>query len=147
MQIETTCTKCGITITLDFGDMTKDEAIAMGRKLDNTSRECPGHHVELGGWWSLWQIDDAIRRAYDLDEGKESKPAVSDQEYLEHLLGEGKVIYDGGSNRVPELELPSIHDLNNLQHLGFGNFRNDTHTLVRCDSRGTRFYECVGNSA
>ena len=60
MYIETTCTKCGARIMLDFADMTKAQALAVAERIDNTPRECAGQHVELSGWRKMWQLDGAI---------------------------------------------------------------------------------------
>ena len=142
MVIRTQCKKCGATIKLDFGNLTKDEALAVAEKMDRTPRECPGQHTELGGFRQLWSLDDAVHRAYDLGEGEEPEPVISDKEYVEGLLAEGKDIIDGGCNTVPELNLPRLHDFPNLDHMGFGNFKNTTHLFLRCDSPcGKRFYE------
>jgi len=142
MVIKTTCKKCGVTINLDFGDMTREEAVKMCEELDRTPRECPGMHCELGNWRYYWSLDDAIHRAYDLGEGESELNVPSDREHVEALLAEGREIYDGGQNNLPELGLPSIHSVQDLEHMGFGNFRNATHVFLRCDSpHGTRFYE------
>ena len=143
MYIKTTCNKCGAEFHLDLGDMSKEMAEKAFRKLDNTSRQCPGFHVELNGWYQLWNLEDALHRAYDLGEAEEFQ-VPTDEEHVRELLAQGKTIVDGGSNRVPELNLPSIHDEPNLEHLGFGSFATDTHSFVRCDSpSGTRYYERV----
>ena len=143
MVIRTQCKKCGVTIKLDFGSLTKEEALAVAEKMDCTPRECPGMHVELSGFRQLWSLDDAIHRAYDLGEGEEPTPVMTDREYVEDLLAEGKEVIDGGLNTVPELNLPRLHDFPNLDDMGFGDFKNTTHLFLRCDSpRGTRFY-CV----
>lgn len=142
MMIQTQCKKCGVSISIDFGNLSKDEALAAAEQMDNAPRECPGRHVELSGVARLWQLEEAIHRAYDLGEGQESKPVLSDKEYLESLLAEGREIIDGGCNTVPESNLPSLHDFKDLVHMGFGDFKSDTHLFLRCDSpRGTRFYE------
>jgi len=144
MVIRTQCKKCGVTIKLDFGEMTKEEALVMAEKMDNTPRECPGQHVELSGFRALWALDDCIHRAFDLGEGEEPTPVPTDKEYVEGLLAEGKDIIDGGCNTVPELELPDIHSFPDLVHMGFGEFKNETHLFLRCDSpRCTRFYDRV----
>ena len=140
MIIKTQCKKCGVTIKLDFGNLTRDEALTAAEKMDQTPRECPGQHMELGGIRKLWSLDDAIHRAYDLGEGEEPEPVISDKEYVEGLLAEGKDIIDGGCNTVPELNLPRLHDFPNLDHMGFGDFKNTTHLFLRCDSpRATRY--------
>ena len=144
MVIRTQCKKCGVTIRLDFGNLTKQEALAVAEKMDCTPRECPGQHVELGNWNHLWGITDAIHRGYDLGEGEEPTPVITDREYVENLLAEGKEVIDGGLNTVPELNLPRLHDFPDLEHMGFGDFKNATHLFLRCDSpRRTRFYSRV----
>lgn len=148
MVITTKCMKCGVTIKLDFGALTKDEALAVAERMDRTPRECPGQHVELSGMAQLWSVQEAIHRLYDLREGEEPQPISTDKEYVEKLLAEGKEIVDGGSMTVPDLNLPSIHDFKNLEHVGFGNFASDTHLFLRCDSpRATRFYSREPRSA
>ncbi|NUM53483.1 MAG: hypothetical protein HUU46_07555 [Candidatus Hydrogenedentes bacterium] len=144
MVIRTKCNKCSVTIRLDFGSLSKEEAIDVGQRMDGTPRECPGRHVELSGWWTLYGLEDAIHRAYDLGEGEEPEPVMTDKEYVEKLLGEGKDILDGGCNTVPEFNLPSIHDFRDLEHVGFGNFKSAAHLFLRLDSpRSTRYYERV----
>lgn len=141
MVIQTTCQECGVAIRLDFGSLSREEAEQVAERMDNTPRECPGFHTELGGWKRLWNLDDAIHRAYDLGQGEEPKPVISDREHVEILLREGTDVIDGGLNTVPELSLPSLHDFKDLEHVGFGNFASSTHLFLRCDSpRGTRFY-------
>jgi len=141
MVIRSTCSKCGIAIKLDFGNLTKEEALAVAERLDNEPRECPGQHMELSGLGRLWRAEDAIHRLYDLGEGEEAEPIESDEEFVSRIVAEGKEVFDGGLNTVPGLGLPSIHDLKNLDHIGFGNFQSDSHVFLRRDSpRGTRFY-------
>ncbi len=141
MVIRTQCKKCGATIKLDFGDLTKDKALAAADKMDMMPRECPGMHVELGGWKTLYDLDNAIHRAYDLGEGEEPEPVITDKEYVDKLIAEGRDVIDGGLNTVSELRLPRLHDFPNLEHMGFGDFKSATHLFLRCDSpRGTRFY-------
>ena len=50
MVVKTKCRKCGVTIRLDFGDMTKEQALTRTEEMDQSPRECPGRHVELGNW-------------------------------------------------------------------------------------------------
>ena len=141
MYVRTTCNKCGISFLLDIGTMTREEAEAAFRTIDTSSRQCPGGHVELGGFFAMWNLKDALHRAYELGDTVEMN-VPSDEEYVREMLVEGRDIWDGGANKVPRLDLPSIHGLPGLTHLGFGNFANETHVFVRCDSpAGTRFYE------
>lgn len=60
----TTCRKCGTTITIDFGSLTYAEARERCEKLDSASFECPGYHVELGGWTYLWRLDELLASAF-----------------------------------------------------------------------------------
>lgn len=141
MMIRTQCKKCGTILKLDFGELTKEEALVVAEKMDMTPRECPGMHVELGGWKNLYDLDDAIHRAYDLGEGEDAELVMTDLEYVKKLLAEGKDVVDGGLNTVPELRLPRLHDYSDLDHIGFGNFKNAAYLFIRCDSpQGTRFY-------
>jgi hypothetical protein len=113
------------------------------RKMDDIPRQCPGHHMELGGFYAMWNLEDALHRAYDLGESEDLN-IPTDEEFVKNLLAEGKDIVDGGSNKVPRLHLPSIHNLPGLVHLGFGEFQSDSHLYIRRDSPiGTRFYERV----
>ena len=144
MIIETTCTKCGAAIQLDLGERTKDQALEFAERMDTQPRECPGRHCEFGGWKTLYQLPDAIHRAYDLNQGEPSKPIQSDRDFVETLLAEGRDIVDGGRNTVPELRLDSIHNYKDLEHLGFGSFANREYIFSRIDSpRCTRYYERI----
>ena len=91
----------------------------------------------------MWNLEDALHRAYDLGQTEELN-IPTDEEYVKALLAEGKDIVDGGANRVPHLQLPSIHSIPGLHHLGFGEFQSETNHYIRRDSPiGTRFYERV----
>jgi hypothetical protein len=63
-RVRVTCRKCGTPVTLDFGDMTREQALEVSAKLDIGPRECPGYHVELAGWRRLWRMDEAIEALY-----------------------------------------------------------------------------------
>ena len=144
MMIRTTCKKCGVTLKLDFGELTKEEALAIAEKMENTPRECPGRHFEFGGFRRLWSLDAALHRAYDLGEGEDSTPVMTDREYVENLIAQGLDMIDGGLNTVPEMKLPCLLDFRGLRHIGFGHFEDNTGLFLRYDSpRGTRFYEYV----
>jgi len=146
MQISTTCSKCGTSFRLDLGELTKEEAKKNFQRMEDIGGHCPGGHVELGGLSSMWNLQDVLHRAYELGQVEEPIAVPTDREYVEVLWAEGKEVLDGGSNSVPSLNLPSIHQVKGLQHLGFGEFTTETHTYHRCDSpRGTRFYIRVSN--
>lgn len=148
MMITTSCKKCGSSIRLDFGGLSKEEAIAAAERMDRESRECPGRHVELSGWRAIWSLDGAIHRAYDLGEGEAETPVPTDREHVERLQALGAEVIDGGCNTVPELGLRGIHAFKDLEHIGFGEFASPTHAFERCDSpRGTRFYRLVPRNA
>ena len=141
MEVRTTCKKCGAVIRLQFGTLTKTEALEAARKLDAAPRECPGGHVELSGLARLWDMAEAIERAYDHHEGRPDQEALSDADYVQELLAAGHEVIDGGLHTVPDLDLPSIHECTELKHVGFGNFVSPTHCFMRADSpQGTRFY-------
>ena len=141
MEIQTKCSKCGAVIRLNFGALSKAEALEAAERLDSQPGECPGHHVELGGLARLWQVREAIRRAYDQGQGEPPQPISTDHDYVQSLLADGQNVIDGGLNTVPELELHSLHEFRGLKHLGFGHFASDTELFERADSpRGTRFY-------
>jgi hypothetical protein len=143
MYVKTTCKKCGTEFHLDLGEMSREMAKKAFRKMDDIPRQCPGHHMELGGFYAMWNLEDALHRAYDLGETEELT-IPTDEEHVKALLAEGRDIVDGGSNKVPHLELPSIHSIPGLHHLGFGEFQSETHQYIRRDSPiGTRFYERV----
>jgi len=69
LKVKTVCLKCGTEITLDFGDMTLDEAMKKAEEFDRTPRECPGWHVELGGWIGLYQIGKALLKIFPEADG------------------------------------------------------------------------------
>ena len=59
-RVRVTCRKCGTPVTLDFGEMDREQAVAVAAKLDIGPRECPGFHYELAGWRRMWRMDEAI---------------------------------------------------------------------------------------
>ena len=63
-SVRVCCRKCGEHLGIEFGDMTRAEAVEMVAKLDRIPRECPGFHVELSGWRHLWRLDEAIEALY-----------------------------------------------------------------------------------
>jgi|GEM_PF-2598423 len=73
-QIKTTCLKCKSEVTLDFGDANYSEALKLADQIDKRPMECPGFHVEVGGWKKYWQIVNAIDSAYS----EEDKDACRD---------------------------------------------------------------------
>lgn len=141
MMISTSCNKCGSTVQLELGQMTKEEAEKAFRRMDQNGGHCPGQHMELGGLWSMWNLDEVLHRAYDLNQATPSAPLPTDEEHVESLRSRGKEVWDGGANKVPGLNLPSLHSITGLSHMGSGNFASSTHVFLRSDSPlGTRFY-------
>ena len=63
-RVRVKCRKCGTPVTLDFGDMTREQALEVAAKIDRMPQECPGFHVELTGWRKLWCMDEAIDALY-----------------------------------------------------------------------------------
>lgn len=121
--------------------MTREEAKKAFRRMDQNGGHCPGQHMELGGLWAMWNLDDVLRRAYDLNQAVPSMPLPTDEEHVKSLQSRGKEVWDGGANKVPELNLPNLHYVAGLSHMGSGNFASSTHVFLRCDSPlGTRFY-------
>jgi hypothetical protein len=62
--VRITCRQCQERIRIEFGDLTRAQAVAMIDKIDRQPRECPGYHVELSGWRRLWRLDEAIAAVY-----------------------------------------------------------------------------------
>lgn len=62
--VRVTCRKCGEKIRLEFGELTREEATAAMARLADIPRECPGFHVELGGWRYWWRLDEALEAVY-----------------------------------------------------------------------------------
>jgi hypothetical protein len=63
-QIAVQCVKCHERITLEFGQMTQEEAEEAMYKMDNSVMECPGYHVELSGWFKRWRMREALMMQY-----------------------------------------------------------------------------------
>jgi|SRR5579875_1188594 len=67
-KVKTTCLECGTELTLDFSGLSYEEALKAIDTMDHQSRECPGFHVEMGGWKRMWQLEDAVNRIYTDEE-------------------------------------------------------------------------------
>jgi hypothetical protein len=66
MITTTKCRECGGEVRIDFGNLTREQAVKKLDELDHTPMHCPGgFHVELGGWKRLWDFDEMLRQAYD----------------------------------------------------------------------------------
>jgi hypothetical protein len=139
--VRTTCTKCGTEITLDFGDATKEQALEIAEKMDKQSRECPGWHVELSGWRRMWQLDDAIHRAYDLGETCPASEPPTDEDHIKILQDAGYIVIAGSAALAEQHHLQDIHEYPDLEHIGMGYFKNAEFHFDRCDSPShSRFY-------
>jgi len=75
MLLVGSCKKCGCTIRLDIGMLTREEAIARLSEQDTFS--CPGHHVELSSPHPhYWDLDE-----WEFVEGS----APSDEQFVAEL--------------------------------------------------------------
>lgn len=147
MHISTTCKKCGTKLIIDFGLYTKEEALQYIERLDGQSRECPGQHTEFGGWRQYWDLDDAVRRAYDLGQGITDtlQDQMSDEEFARELMlmnpGCDVLCFGGGIVAAEGRAILDFGKEKHLRHLGFGTFENDSATFLRNDApSGKRFY-------
>jgi len=71
--IKSICEKCRTEITLDFDGLTYVEALKAINELDDRAMECPGYHVEIGGWKKRWRLDEAVENAYTEEEKRGSR--------------------------------------------------------------------------
>ena len=111
------------------GDLPIDQ---VREKLRETRMyEClGGPHVELGSMLDGYEWDWTVLR--------KSAPRT-DEEWIGQLKKKGFRVLSGVQGEHPEL--PNLHDLNDLEHAGFGDFISPTHYYQRSDSpSGTRFY-------
>ena len=75
MLLVGTCKKCGCTIRLDIGNLTREQATE--RLSGQSTFSCPGHHVELSSPHPhYWNLDE-----WELVEGK----APSEEEFVDEL--------------------------------------------------------------
>ena len=49
-RVRIRCRKCDAPVILDFGDMTREQALETIARIDKVPQECPGYHFELSGW-------------------------------------------------------------------------------------------------
>ncbi len=63
MVVKTQCQKCGVVIRLDFGDMTKEEAVAAMAKMDNIPSPSSAVTARYGLDFARWWRKPFIRRA------------------------------------------------------------------------------------
>lgn len=121
------CRICGNTVNAQG---TKQE---LEKWLDTDFGECPagGTHVELGKKRNYLEVI--------AESEKLSPQPIADEVFVKELQAKGNVVLDGGSGTVKEL--PSIHSVKGLRHVGFGSFENDEYTFIRTQApSGTRFY-------
>lgn len=67
-RVDLTCSKCKTNISLDFTGLNYDEAFKNIKAMDERNMECPGFHVEFGGWRKRWGLDQALDKAYSDEE-------------------------------------------------------------------------------
>jgi hypothetical protein len=139
---KTTCKKRGAMILINFGNRTRNEALSFIEALNKKDMECPGQHVEFGGWRSMWNLDKVVCDVYDNHLTDPVPETVTDKQFVKTLVKEGHMVIDGGQGTVPEMELTRIQRIPGLHHTGFGNFASDTHIYERVNNptTGTRFY-------
>ena len=68
---------------------------------------------------------------------------LTDRQWVLRLIDDGKVVVDGGQGKLPDLAPPdeSIHTYKDLEHRGFGFFRNADYDFDRMDApSGARYY-------
>ena len=58
------CLKCGTPVVLILRDPDREKAEESLRKVAATPMECPGFHVELGGWDIYWRFAEALDLRY-----------------------------------------------------------------------------------
>lgn len=132
MYAKARCAVCEKEFLLDFGTMAKEDAIQRYEEMKKQGIYCPAHSKA-----------DVPNTSVDQSEVEVQKIST-DEEHVRKFQDEGREMVDGGCNTVPQFNLPSIHGIPGLVHLGFGEFCSDTHTYIRRDSPiGTRFYERV----
>jgi hypothetical protein len=84
MLLVGTCKKCGCTIRLDIGSMSREEAIETRSRQRTFS--CPGHHVELSpAYPRYWNLDE-----WELVEGD----APSEEEFVAALTSKYPEVVD-----------------------------------------------------
>ncbi len=66
MFIKTSCNKCGAVLHLDLGAINREQAEKAFERLDRNGGECPGGHMEIGGLFRMWNLEEVLHRAFDL---------------------------------------------------------------------------------
>ena len=134
--VKAVCTKCKNDVTVDIGEMTIEEAkISVTKGMYSCS---VGRHIELG------PMSDYLKFDWSSLEAKVDD-APTDIEYGKELVGshgQENVFYLGSEETGKAVGVPSLHTLNDLDHIGFGEFRSEGFLYSRHDSPlgGMRFY-------
>lgn len=130
--IRGTCKSCQSTVRVELGDLDTEQIRQALR--DRRPYECPGGgvspHMELGDMLSGYEWSF---------ESFEADAPMSDEEFLKTLRARHDGVLCGVYGKFPEV--PNLHDLKDLEHMGFGDFADQQFNYHRIDSPlGTRFY-------
>lgn len=133
--VKAVCRKCGNDVELNIGEMTLKEAEAATKK---TIYNCiPGRHVELGPMADYLTID-----WMSLGEKVDERP--TDEQYGKDLVakhGVENVFALGGEEIQKAVGVKSLHSVNDLTHIGQGEFADEEFFYSRYDApHGSRFY-------
>lgn len=121
--------QCGAVVDFALNGLDVDEFKQRVEKVN--SYECPGGpHMELGN----------LLRGYDWDWTiRERTAPPSDEQWIAQLATTGYRVLCGMAGK--HTELPNLHDLKGLEHMGFGDFASPSNYYERRDSpTGMRFY-------
>jgi hypothetical protein len=133
--VKAVCKKCGCDVELNIGELTIKEAkvaVTIGMYT------CiPGRHVELG------PMSDYLKFDWEsLSTQEDDRP--TDEEYGKDLVarhGVENVFSMCGDELTEKVGVKSLRTINDLHHLGQGEFANEAYFFSRHDApAGARFY-------
>lgn len=117
MYAKVRCAACEKEFLLDFGTMSKEDAIQRHDEMKKQGIYCATH-----------RIADVIEESVNQIEVEEQKTST-DEEHVRKLQEEGRDMVDGRCNTVPQFNLPSIHGIPGLLHLDWvSSAATHTHT-------------------
>ena len=130
------CRKCGEDLKLE---VPKGASVEQFKEMleKRTSFECPGRHVELSGPLNFWNVDWSA-----VYEGEAPRGPKEFARELIKAHGKENVFYLGDKKRISRMSIKPLQSVPDLNHLGFGEFGNDTHDYLRYDAPdgSIRFY-------